>query len=77
MLGFDLHQASAPGLEELLAFVRLALNPSAQVRRKTGFSASTTRRIRSASWNHIDTGIASPVLVHTAHMQEIAVVTFY
>lgn len=74
VLGFDLHQAGAPGLEDLLAFVRLALNPSAQVRRKTGFSATITFRARSVSWN-TDNGIASPVQLHSAHMQDIAVST--
>lgn len=32
VLGFDAHQAGAPGVDQLLAFVRLALNPTAQVR---------------------------------------------
>ena len=31
VLGFDAHQASIPGIQDLLSFVRLALNPTAQV----------------------------------------------
>ena len=60
VLGFDAHLAGAPGLEELLAFVRLALNPTAQVRHGASVQATIVACcVMQPFCVHANTSIAS------------------